>query len=327
MVNPRRAWERSTPGRIWRRGAELELLHRSMGFAALGLVTLMPLLIVVAAAAPFQRTGFAQWVVDGMGLSPHPADAVRKLFATPRRVLSTTSALSLASLAIFGLSFAASVETGYRKVWELPAGPWHSVWRRAVWLAGLTAYLFAEAQSGEFLKHGWHQAAARITLTLVFGVLFFWWGQRFLLGNIVTWRATLPGAVLTMAGLVGLRGFSWMVFSPLIVTNALTYGSVGTVLMVQCWLIGVGFVVLGGPLLGYEIRRARHPEEDGSVGEKPEPAAVERQVAEEGEKAGTPEEAAVAHSSAAPEQAAVAHSSAAPEAAGDQPGEPSSLGA
>jgi membrane protein len=263
MVNPRRAWERSTAGHVWRRGAELELMHRSMGFAALGLVTLMPLLIVVAAAAPFQRTGFAQWVVDGMGLSGDPAEAVRRLFATPRRVLSTTSALGLASLAVFGLSFAASVETGYRKVWEMPASPWHSVWRRVVWLAGLTAYLFAEAQSGEFLKHGWQQAAARITLTLVFGILFFCWGQRFLLGGVITWRAALPGALFTMAGLVGLRGFSWLVFSPLIVTNALTYGSVGTVLMVQCWLIGVGFVIFGGPLLGYEILRARDPGNSG----------------------------------------------------------------
>ncbi|MEW2521625.1 ribonuclease BN [Actinacidiphila alni] len=285
MVNPRRTRAGATAERIWRRGGELELLHRSMGFAALGLVTLMPLLIVVAAAAPFQRTGFAQWVVDGMGLSPHPAGVVRRLFATPGRVLSTTSALSLASLAVFGLSFAASVETGYRKVWDLPAGPWHSVWRRAVWLAGLTAYLFAEAQSGAFLEHGARQAAVRITLTLVFGVLFFCWGQQFLLGGLITWRAALPGAVLTMAGLVGLRGFSWLVFSPLIVTNAVTYGPVGTVLMVQCWLIGVGFVVFGGPLLGREFPYGRGSYDAGAdtgpVGDA-EPA---------GEEAGTAEEA------------------------------------
>ncbi|MFF7198907.1 ribonuclease BN [Streptomyces sp. NPDC093221] len=284
MVDLRRVWEGSAAGRVWRKGAELELLQRSMGFAALGLVTLMPLLIVVAAAAPFQRTGFAQWVVDGMGLSPHPAESVQRLFATPRRVLSTTSALSLASLAIFGLSFAASVETGYRKVWELPASPWHSVWRRAVWLAGLTAYLFAEAQSGAFLSHGWRQAVVRITLTLVFGVLFFWWGQRFLLGGLITWRAALPGAVLTMAGLVGLRGFSWLVFSPLIVTNAVTYGSVGTVLMVQCWLIGVGFVFFGGPLIGCEIqqtraRRAAGPQQTGTEAE----TATEAETETEGE--------------------------------------------
>lgn len=250
MADPVRAWRDSALGRVWRRGGEVELLQRSMGFAALGLVTLVPLLVVVAAAAPFQHTGFAQWVVDGMGLSRAPSEAVRRLFAAPRRVLSTTSALSLASLAFFGLSFAASVETGYRKVWELPPSPWHSAWRRAVWLAGLTAYLFVEAQSATLLDGGWRGSAVRIVATLLLGLLFFWWGQRFLLAGRIGRREALPGAVFTMLGLVGLRGFSSLVFSPLIVTNAVTYGSVGTVLIVQCWLIGVGFVFFGGALLG-----------------------------------------------------------------------------
>lgn len=33
-------------------------------------------------------------------------------------------------------------------------------------------------------------------------------------------------------------------------TNALSYGAVGTVLVVSSWLIGVGFVVYGGALFG-----------------------------------------------------------------------------
>jgi membrane protein len=39
-------------------------------------------------------------------------------------------------------------------------------------------------------------------------------------------------------------------FAPLIVTNALSYGAAGTVLVVESWLIGVGFVVYGGALFG-----------------------------------------------------------------------------
>jgi membrane protein len=41
-----------------------------------------------------------------------------------------------------------------------------------------------------------------------------------------------------------------LVFEPLIVTNAVTYGALGTVLIVQSWLIGVGWVVYGGQLTG-----------------------------------------------------------------------------
>ncbi|AEW93018.1 MULTISPECIES: hypothetical protein [Streptomycetaceae] len=255
----RRAWHRSRLGRFWEHGTELELLHRAMGFAALGLVTLAPLLIVVAAADPLNRRGFALWVVDGMGLSGRPADAVERLFSAPRQVLSATSAFSVLALGLFGLAFGASVQSGYERIWGLAAGPWHKVWRQAVWLAALAAYLYAEVQSGAVLGGGWWQGAVRITLTVVFGVAFFWWGQSFLLGGRIPWRALLPGAVATMAGLVGLRGFSALVFSPLIVSNAVTYGSVGAVLVVQSWLIGVGYVVFGGALLGHHVHERHRP--------------------------------------------------------------------
>ncbi|GAA4026740.1 ribonuclease BN [Streptomyces plumbiresistens] len=242
----------------------MELLHRAMGFAALGLVTIAPLLIVVAATAPIQERGFAQWVVDGMGLSGRPADAVQDLFAAPREVLSTTSVLSVVLLALFGVPFAGSVQTGYEKVWDLAAGRWHTVWRRAAWLVALTAYLFAEAQSGTVLEPGVLGSSARIGLSSLLGVLFFWWGQRFLLGGRIPWRALLPGAIATMVGLGGLRLFSSLVFSPLIVSNAVSYGSVGTVLVVTSWLVGVGFVVFGGALVGrywylHEPHHIPHP--------------------------------------------------------------------
>ncbi|MFF6783374.1 ribonuclease BN [Streptomyces sp. NPDC012510] len=249
----RSRWHDSAVGRLWHHGSELELLHRAMGFSAFGLVTLVPLLIVVAAALPFQEQGFALWVIDAMSLSGRPADAVRELFATPRRVLSATSVLSGLLVALFGVSFAASVQNGYERIWEVPAGPWHHVWRRVVWLGALTGYLFAETQSGAVLRDGLAQSAVRIMLATLFGVLFFWWGQHFLLGERVPWGALFPGAVATMAGLGGLRLFSDQVFSPLIVSNAITYGAVGTVLIIQSWLIGVGFVVFGGPLLGRHV--------------------------------------------------------------------------
>lgn len=254
LRHPYRSWRASRVGRMWLQGGELELLQRSMGFAALGLVTLVPLLIVVAAAVPFQGYGFAQWVIDGMGLSARPAQAVQEVFAAPRKVISSTSALGLLALALFGLSFAACVEVGYTRIWQVPPTPWHHVWRRAVWLAALTVYLFAEAQSGSVLGGGWPDTVFRGGTAVVLGFVFFWWGQYFLLAGKVPWAALAPGAVATMIGLIGLRVFSSFVFAPLIVTNAVSYGAVGTVLIVQCWLIGVGFVVFGGALLGRHLQ-------------------------------------------------------------------------
>ncbi|MCC9710738.1 YihY/virulence factor BrkB family protein [Streptomyces sp. MNU76] len=261
----RSRWHDSAAGRLWRHGSELELLHRAMGFSAFGLVTLVPLLIVVAAALPFQERSFALWVIDAMSLSGRPADVVLDLFAAPRKVLSATSLLSGLLVALFGVSFAASVQNGYERIWEVPAGPWHHAWRRVVWLAALLGYLLAETRSGAVLRDGLAQSAVRVILALLFGVLFFWWGQHFLLGERVPWGALFPGALATVAGLGGLRWFSDQVFSPLIVSNAITYGAVGTVLIIQSWLIGVGFVVFGGALLGRHVheRRGRHGRHHG----------------------------------------------------------------
>ncbi|WP_436790775.1 ribonuclease BN [Yinghuangia sp. YIM S10712] len=241
-------------GRCYRRGAEIELMHRSMGFAALGLVTLVPLLIVVAAANPLPEhvpyPGFGGWIVDAMGISGRSAESVQQLFTAPRQVLSTTSAFSLAILALFGLSFAASVQTGYEKVWGLSVGPWHKAWRGVVWLAILAAYLFGMASSRSLPLGGPLHSLARVVIIVVGGWLFFWWSQYFLLAGRIPARFLAPGAVATMGGLVGLRLFSAVVFAPLIVGNAVTYGPVGTLLMVESWLVGAGFVVFGGALVG-----------------------------------------------------------------------------
>jgi membrane protein len=239
------AWHRLGLAELHRRGTELELLHRAMGFATLALVTLAPLLILVAAADPLGHGGFALWLVDGMALTGRSADALAHVFGPTRAVISTTSALSVALLALFGMSFASSVQNGYERIWKTPTAPWHRIWRHVVWLIMLMGYLYAQVQTRNVLE-----GTPRILLSMGVGLLFFWWGPHFLLNRQVPWRYLLPGALATMAGLVGLRAFSYLVFTPLLVTNAISYGPVGTVLVVESWLVGVGFVVYGGALVG-----------------------------------------------------------------------------
>ncbi|WP_234342506.1 ribonuclease BN [Streptomyces sp. NRRL B-3648] len=240
-----RAWEWLRLRALFEHGKELELMHRAMGFATLALVTLAPLLIVVAAADPLVSGGFASWLTDGMGLSGRSAHVITDVISPPRKVIGTTSALSGILLAVFGVSFGGSVQNAYERIWDLASGPWHRVWRQATWLVVLTAYLYQEVATKSTL-HG----TQRALLSTVSGILFFWWGQRFLLGGQVHWRSLLPGALATVIGLAGLRAFSYLVFTPLIVTNALSYGPVGTVLVVESWLIGVGFVIYGGAVFG-----------------------------------------------------------------------------
>lgn len=235
----------SPVGRGWRRSSDLDLGQRSLGFAALGFLTLVPLLIIVSSADPEHGRGFAQWLGEGLGVSTTSREHVEQLFTRPSQALRTTTAFGIAVLAAFGLAFGVAVQSGYEKVWDLPPARWWARWRHAVWLGVLIGYLFASATTT--LRPESLPGAFAASLS---AVLFFWWSQRILLGGRVRWHALLPGAVTTMVGLLGLRVFSRLVYSPLIASNAITYGPVGTVLVIQSWLVGVGIVVFGGALVG-----------------------------------------------------------------------------
>lgn len=236
---------RARAGRRWGRVADVELWQRSLGFAALGFLTLVPLLIVVSAADAAGGRGFAQWLGDGLGVSAAARQEIERLFTLPGQVLRTTTAFGLAVLAVFGLSFGTLLQSGYEKIWDLPPARWWARWRHVVWLTGLVGVLYLSA-----ITPLWRANPARGLVTVLGGTLFFWWSQRLLLGGRIAWTALLPGAVSTMLGLLGLRVFSRLVFSPLIASSAITYGAFGTVLVLQSWLVGVGVVVFGGALTG-----------------------------------------------------------------------------
>ncbi|MQS35778.1 YhjD/YihY/BrkB family envelope integrity protein [Streptomyces katsurahamanus] len=243
-------------GLAWVRGREMELMHRAMGFAALGFLTLVPLLVVVAAADPASGQGFARWLGQALGVSQASQDEVESLFGMPGTALQRTTAFGLAALAVFGLTFGSAVQTGYEKVWDLPTARWHTMWRHVVFLALLVFCLLVFVNTP--IPSDPAIAAAAATLGDLTGTaLFFWIAQRLLLGGRVRWQALLPGAVLTALALLGLRVFSQFVFSPLIASNAVTYGPFGTVLVLQSWLVGVGVVVYGGALVGRLVHEGR----------------------------------------------------------------------
>jgi membrane protein len=273
-----RVWSDLRVKDLYRSGKEFELMGRAMSFAALAMLTVFPLLIVVAAASAVSRHGLARWVVYGMGLTGSSASAVVQVFATPGRVLGTTSFFSLLLVAVFGVTFAGSVQGGFERIWCLPAGPWHKIWRQAVWLIMLIAYIYVAALVGPLTHHSPAATVTRVSVAVVLGIAFFWWGLHFLLGGRVSYLAAVPGAVVTVAFLAGLRVFSALVFQPLIVTNAVTYGALGTVLVVQSWLIGVGWVLYSGQLFGrwfdnawLQTSAGKHPDHGEPGGEESEP--------------------------------------------------------
>ncbi|MGW8768208.1 ribonuclease BN [Streptomyces sp. NPDC055815] len=240
-----RGMRRVRAGHRWAPVKELGLWQRALGFAALSFLTLVPLLIVVSAAGAGSGKGFAQWLGDGIGVSEAARAEIERLFALPGQVRRTTTAFGLALLAAFGLTFGTVVQSGYEKVWDLPPALLWARWRHVLWLAVLIGLLYMFAVSSF-----WQGTPARGLATALTGTLFFWWSQRLLLGGRIAWLALLPGAMCTTLGLLGLRIFSRLVFSPLIASSAVTYGPFGAFLVIQTWLVAVGVVVFGGALTG-----------------------------------------------------------------------------
>jgi membrane protein len=232
-------------------------MQRAMGFAALAILTVIPLLIVVAAADPAPHPGLGGWVVYGMGLTGSAAESVTRLFSAPARVLGAVSVFSAVVVTISGVAFASSVQAGFERIWGLPAGPWNKIWRQAVWVVVLVAYIYAAATVGSVTHGGPAETAGRVAVAVVLGIVFFWWGLRFLVGGRVSYLAATPGAAATIVGLAGLRAFSRLVFEPLIARDAVSYGALGSFLIVQSWLIGVGWVVYGSQLFGRWFHDAR----------------------------------------------------------------------
>jgi membrane protein len=144
-----------------------------------------------------------------------------------------------------------------------------------VWLVALIAYIYAAATVGSVTHGGPIETAGRVAVAVVLGIAFFWWGLHFLIGGRVSYLSAMPGAVATVVGLAGLRAFSGLVFEPLIASNAVTYGALGTVLIVASWLIGVGWVVYASQLFGrwfydawlqaWALRIRRHEEPGGGA--------------------------------------------------------------
>ena len=79
----RRVWHDLRFKDLYQNGKQFELMQRALGFAALAILTVFPLLIVVAAASSAPHRGLAGWVVYGMGLTGSSADAVTVLFSAP----------------------------------------------------------------------------------------------------------------------------------------------------------------------------------------------------------------------------------------------------
>ena len=85
---------------------------------------------------------------------------------------------------------------------------------------------------------------------LATSTLFFWWTLHYLLAGRVAWRRLVRPALTTSVLWLGFGFFSSFYFSPILVSDSHTYGTIGVVFSLLTWFFLIGGVVVLGAVLG-----------------------------------------------------------------------------
>ena len=246
-----------TVGSVQSRIRDLAITHHALVFSALGMVLFVPALISLASLLPLGSDhGLANRVAHHMALSDEARAAVRDLFSTDDTIRTATSAVGAVFTVLAAYAWPAELQRVYQAVWGLPALGWRQLWRPLVWLCSLVLVVAAVATVGA-LAGGVAGALLTAVLCSPLTVLWVWWMQRFLLAARVPWRALLPGALVTAAGLAGFSVVTSVYLSRAIVWNAERYGPIGVVFVLMSWLTWFSIVLLGGAVLGHALHQRR----------------------------------------------------------------------
>lgn len=253
-----RKWlDQTTAGHLQRRVVDVDLMNQALIFAALALMLVVPLMLSLAALVPLgDPHGIAVSFAQRWGLSPQAIKDLQQLFPSKQVVRTGVTWLGAVVTLVSAFSWPAVLQRGYEHAWRLPALGWRDKWRPLVWLLSFVAGVAVSAYAADLFPR-W---PGRIVLVLIaFPVVtaWAWWGQHFLLGGRIGWRALFPGAVAITIGLFVFRLYGVIFFSWTITSNYDKYGALGVVLIVLSALIFFSVIMFGGAIVGITLRE--HP--------------------------------------------------------------------
>jgi membrane protein len=195
-----------------------------VGIAVLGLV----------ASDPPQVT---RTIVDQLGLHGAAADLVRDTVGTARSTRRAASIVGLAGLAWAGSAVVTSLTNAYDTVWGVKDRGLRERIVGFLWLLGAGAGLAVSIGASAALRWlpGWSAPLALLVSLLIDAALFLWTG--WLLPNRkVSWRASIPGAVVGGFGLLVLQLVGFVVVPMLVSRSSALWGSLGAVFALLAWL-------------------------------------------------------------------------------------------
>ncbi|GEL99431.1 YhjD/YihY/BrkB family envelope integrity protein [Cellulomonas terrae] len=245
---------RRTPlGRLVQRTIDgfvaIEPFDRAMTLAAQAFVSVVPVMIVIAAFRPTEP-GFGRFMADAMGLSDATRDAVADSVTTDVTVGSSVGVLGLLVAVLSATAYSRALERMYAKVWHVPRPGLRSAWR---WVATVLAVVLAvallglmrEATEGVPLPQVWDFVLRLIVWTVVW--------------TYVPWallRATIPLRALAFTGavtavLMCVLNVVGIVYLPIVLeSGARQYGVLGLVFAYIGWLFAFSFALVLATVVG-----------------------------------------------------------------------------
>lgn len=251
----RKVWRTTFPGRCVARALEIQITDRMMALAAQAFLALMPLVIVLASAAPDDVSdGLLAAMRTKLGLSGDTTDNVESIAASAAE--AGVTALGFLLVLLSSTSFSRALQRVYERAWQLAPGGLRSAWRPLVWIVGMIVYFLVLGLTFKITHGGVAMDLVRWLLAAAGSLVLWWWTPFVLLSGRVQWRPLVPTALFTTIGTLVLARVSARYVPHLLSTNEKRYGTIGVAFSIESWLVVLFAVVLGATVLGAVVSQS-----------------------------------------------------------------------
>jgi membrane protein len=234
-------------------------IDRATALAAQAFTALIPLLLLVSALAPADRSDLvSDAITRKFGLQGSAADAVQTLFERPGE--AAIGALSVVLILVSGVSLTRRLQRTYLEAWRLERLPGvRSSLNAAVGLVALLLELVLLSLARRLfdaLPIDWALAGP---LSLVASVVLWTSIPWLLLDRRVAFRRLLPAGVLT-AVVAAAYGLATTIYMPgLMERYSVRYGLFGVCVALVGWLLASALILIAATVIAAEFDRAQEP--------------------------------------------------------------------
>ncbi|WP_167139556.1 YhjD/YihY/BrkB family envelope integrity protein [Diaminobutyricimonas sp. TR449] len=228
----------------------IEVFDRAMTLAAQAFISILPLVIAVAALRRGDAEPIGRGLSNYLGLSDSAATALERIVPASSDVFSALGWFGVLLLVVSATAFSRALERFYARVWSKPKLGFRAAWRLFAVLAAILLGVVVLQLTRSILR-------SEPSFVPLRGIIeFMLWAAVWLivgwivLNRTVSFRLLLPGAVLCGIGLA-IAGGVGRIYLPIALTSsAAQFGALGITIAYVGWLFVLMSVVVVAVTIG-----------------------------------------------------------------------------